>query len=103
VTFTVVTTPEADEQIRAIDSWWRENRLAAPDLFSQELSEGFAVLEAIPHAGRGYEHPTVKNVRRTLLRSTRYHVYYVVLGEVVTVLSVWSAVRGSGPDLKSPP
>ena len=58
MTFTVVTTPEADEQIRAIDSWWRENRLAAPDLFSQELSEGFAVLEAIPHAGRGYEHST---------------------------------------------
>jgi plasmid stabilization system protein ParE len=101
VTFKVVTTPEADEQIRTIDSWWRENRPAAPDLFTEELAAGFDVLEAIPNAGRSYEHPTVKNVRRILLRSTRYHVYYLVLGDAVAVLSVWSALRGSGPELKS--
>jgi plasmid stabilization system protein ParE len=78
-------------------------RPAAPDLFAQELTTGFGVLEAIPNAGREYAHPTVRNVRRILLRSTRYHVYYVILGDAVSVLSVWSAVRGSGPDLKSRP
>ena len=51
--------------------------------------------------GRSYAHSTVKNVRRVLLRSTRYHVYYVVLTDTVVVLTVWSAVRGSGPDLTS--
>jgi hypothetical protein len=40
VTFKVVTTPEADHQVRTIDSWWRENRTAAPDLFSEELAAG---------------------------------------------------------------
>jgi hypothetical protein len=29
----VVTSPEADEDIRRIDGWWTENRPAAPDLF----------------------------------------------------------------------
>ncbi|MGH9318989.1 MAG: type II toxin-antitoxin system RelE/ParE family toxin [Vicinamibacteria bacterium] len=103
MTFQVVTTPEADGQIRTIDSWWRENRKAAPNLFSEELAAGFELLEAVPNVGRSYKHPSVKSVRRILLRSTRYHVYYVVLGNAVVVLSVWSAVRGSGPELKPQP
>ena len=103
MTFKVVTTPEADHQIRTIDSWWRENRTAAPNLFSEELAAAFDLLEGIPNMGRRYSHPTAKNVRRILLRSTRHHVYYVVLEDTVVVLAVWSAVRGSGPDLTSPP
>ena len=31
------------------------------------------------------------------------HLYYVVAEETVFVLSVWSAVRGAGPDLRWPP
>ena len=102
MTFRLVTTPEVDVQIRTIDSWWRENRPAAPELFSQELAAGLDLLEAVPNVGRSYGHPTVKGVRRILLRSTRYHVYYIVLEDTIVVLAVWSAVRGSGPDLKSP-
>lgn len=33
----VRVTPEAETQIREIDSWWRENRLAVPDLFLSDL------------------------------------------------------------------
>ena len=44
----------------------------------------------------------MKNVRRVLLRATRYHVYYVVHDEAVIVLSVWSALRGTEPDLALP-
>ena len=62
----------------------------------------FELLESVPHIGRSYRHPTVKNVRRVLLRSTRYHVYYVVHDDAVIVLAVWSAVRGSGPVLAPP-
>lgn len=29
MSFRVVTTPEAEEQIRAVDSWWRENQTDA--------------------------------------------------------------------------
>ena len=99
MTFEVVTTPEAEGQIRTIDSWWRENRTAAPNLFSEELAAIFELLESAPHIGRSYRHPCVKNVRRVLLRSTRYHVYYVIGDRAVIVLSVWSAVRGRRPDL----
>jgi len=34
-----------------------------------------------------------------LLRSTRYHVYYVIGDEVVRILAVWSALRGRQPAL----
>ena len=88
--------------VTAFGNWWLENRSAAPSLFSEELAAIFELLESVPHIGRSYRHPTVENVRRVLLRSTRYHVYYVVHDDAVIVLAVWSAVRGSGPDLAPP-
>jgi hypothetical protein len=33
----VVVVPDAELQIRTIDGWWRENRLAAPGQFLEEL------------------------------------------------------------------
>lgn len=50
----VVTTPEAEAQISAIDDWWRKNRRASPDLFLEELSNAFEILARAPHIGRGY-------------------------------------------------
>jgi plasmid stabilization system protein ParE len=96
----IVVTPEAEEQVRTIDSWWRRERPAAPHLFTEELSAAFALLAGAPQAGRRYPHPAITDVRRILLRSSRYQVYYRVHDEDVIVLAVWSAVRGSGPELK---
>ena len=87
-------------QIDKIDAWWREHREAAPRLFSEELASALELLSGAPHAGKVYRHPDVRSVRRLVLRATRYHVYYRVAASEVTVLSVWSAVRGSGPDLR---
>lgn len=95
--------PEVEEQIRAIDTWWRENRPAAPSLFVEELAVCFELLKSAPDVGRRYPHPTVKGVRRLLLRSSRYHVYYTSGEDVVIILSVWNAVREAGPDLTSLP
>jgi len=67
----ILLTPEAEEQARIIDAWWRKERPAAPSLFSEELASAFTVLGAAPEAGRRYRHPTVVDVRRILLRSTR--------------------------------
>jgi plasmid stabilization system protein ParE len=100
MTIAVIVSPEAEAQIREIDSWWRENRKAAPDLFVQELAEATTTLETMPSAGHSTSHPEVKGLRRILLRATRYHVYYVSNAETVLILAVWSAVRGAGPDLK---
>jgi plasmid stabilization system protein ParE len=96
----IVVTPEAQDQARTIDDRWRKERPAAPDLFLEELAAAFALLSSTPLAGRRYRHATVADVRRVLLRSSRYHVYYRPRDEDIVVLAVWSAVRGSGPELR---
>jgi plasmid stabilization system protein ParE len=100
MTVRIVVTPEAEEQARTIDSWWRNERPAAPGLFTEELAAAFALLGEAPEAGRRYPHPTVSDVRRILLRSSRYHVYYRLNENDVVILAVWSGVRGVGPELR---
>ncbi len=101
MTFIVVTPPEVEDEIRTIDSWWRENRPASAGLFSEELAAGFDLLRGAPGIGRRFRHPDVSNVRRLLLRSTRFHIYYKVREDQIFVLALWSALRGTGPDLTS--
>lgn len=72
----VVTTPRADLQILALDTWWRAHRDKAPDLFEQELADAFRMLSAAPGVGKRYPFSGAA-VLRVLLRSTRNHVYYV--------------------------
>jgi plasmid stabilization system protein ParE len=93
----VFTTPQADLQILEMDTWWRENRDKAPDLFEEELELAFALLADSPGIGKRY--PGHREIRRLLLRLTRNHVYYVEEDDRVVVLAVWGAVRGAGPDL----
>jgi plasmid stabilization system protein ParE len=93
----VFTTPQADLQILEMDTWWRENRDKAPDLFEEELDLALALIAESPGIGKRY--PSHRGVRRVLLRSTRNHVYYVEEEDRVLVLAVWGAVRASGPDL----
>jgi plasmid stabilization system protein ParE len=68
-------------------------------LFYQELAAVLNLLSKAPGLGRRYTRPSVAGVRRILLRSTRYHIYYVVHEDTVLVLAVWNAHRGTGPDL----
>lgn len=93
----VRTTAEADDQISAIDDWWRENRTAAPDLFLDELSASFDMIAQTPNIGRPYSRSSVPGVRRTLLKRTHYHVSGI---DEVRVLAVWHAQRGVGPPLR---
>lgn len=94
----VATTPLADLHILALDSWWRQNREKAPDLFEQELAIAFRTISAAPAAGKRYPHPGAL-VRRIVMRATRNHVYYVEREDHVLVVAVWGAVKRSGPDL----
>jgi plasmid stabilization system protein ParE len=94
----VLLAPEAREQAQTIDAWWRENRPSAPELFSSELAAAFSTLACAPNAGTPYPHE-LRGVRRLLLRATRYHVYYRVKRDDVLVVSIWSSISGSGPDL----
>lgn len=84
--------------MKEIDAWWRENRLAAPDLFMTELGHALAMLEETPTLGSAYEAGT-KRVRRVLLRRTHYHLYVLDEDERLFIVAVWSAFRGRGPRL----
>jgi plasmid stabilization system protein ParE len=75
--------------------WWAENRPAAPDLLEQELRNVLALVAATPTLGALARDTRVKDVRRVLLRRTRYHVYYRVDSASVRleVLALWHASR----------
>jgi plasmid stabilization system protein ParE len=100
MTFQLVVPNRVEDEIRRIDAWWRRHRLAAPDLFVEELAAALELLASAPHAGRKYDHPSVSDVRRVILRATRYHVYYKIHSREVFVLALWSALRGTGPRLQ---
>jgi plasmid stabilization system protein ParE len=100
VKLAVRTTPEAEHQIRAIDDWWRQHRLASPDLFLDELEAAFALIGLAPNVGHPYRRSPVIGTRRIPLARTRYHLYYVPSDSDILVLAVWHARRGSGPPLR---
>ena len=101
---TVRFAPAADAQILAIGAWWKDNRPAAPGLFLQELGAGIAQNLSAPRIGSRVPHRVVPDLRRLLLRATRYHVYYAPSpdGDTLYVLAIWSAWRGTGPPLAWP-
>lgn len=100
----VIVQPEAADQVLVIDSWWRENRLAAPSLFTNELAAALGLLADAPGAGRRYSAREIPGLRRLMLPASRYHVYYVHDSEegIVYVIAIWSALRGRGPSLRRP-
>jgi plasmid stabilization system protein ParE len=92
---TVVFTERAAQEAEAAEAWWRENRLAAPGLFSEELERRMALVAATPHLGVVVRNVRAHEVRRILLARVGYHVYYRVEIQLarVLVLSVWHAQR----------
>ena len=96
----VLFTPRALAEAQAIDAWWRQNRPAAPELLQGELERAVMQLGHAPRSGMRYGRFDASiPMRRVLLPRTRNHVYYVIRGEDVVILSVWAAVRGRGPVL----
>jgi plasmid stabilization system protein ParE len=51
-------------------------------------------------SANSYRQSPIVGIRRVLLPRTRYHVYYVAREDVVLVLAVWHAKRGSGPPMR---
>ncbi|MCC7386207.1 MAG: type II toxin-antitoxin system RelE/ParE family toxin [Deltaproteobacteria bacterium] len=100
---TVSFSPEADEHVEQIESWWRENRDKAPNLFQDELSHAVSVLAMGLDVGRPYRRRGIPGLRRILLPKTRFHVYFVYdrSAGVVLIVEVWGAARGRGPTFKA--
>ena len=96
----VIITPAGEADARRIDAWWRENRQAAPNLFLDEFALAVSLIASFPALGKRYRGAAVAGLRRYLLRSTRFHIYYVHTKTQVTILTIWGAVRGTTPDVQ---
>lgn len=97
--FRVRLTKRALGHLQRIDAWWRENRLAAPELFDSEAESALDLLAETPFVGVPYQRLSGPPIRRLLLIETRYHIYFDTnedAGEVV-VVAVWHASRDRPP------
>jgi len=100
--FRVVVTDSAEWHLETIQAWWTVNRPDAPLLFVEEIEAAMERISQAPHSGALYPQATVRaEVRRVLLRRSRYHVYYTCDAERgrAIVRAVWHAARGRGPRL----
>ena len=90
----------AATQIEEVDAWWKVHRVDARLLFRQELGEALARIENDPLFGAIFRGRT-KVYRRILMPKTRYHLYYEYFPEAgaLAVAAVWSAVRGTAPEI----
>jgi plasmid stabilization system protein ParE len=90
---------EAKRQARRERAWWRKNR-DAKQLFAEELRAAREALSDGPML-EVYGYFEGEPVRRLLLQKTGCHLYYLVLEKenVVRIVAVWGASRGSGPQL----
>ena len=93
----LVVVPIAERHIRRAADWWSTNRPAAPDLFSDELARAFDLVTLQPRIGKRAREVATPNVRRLHLTATNYYLYYRHSDEVVEILTVWHASRGTAP------
>lgn len=100
----IVIVDEAEQQLRAIDTWWREHRLLAPDMVVGELERCLTVLAAAPDAGPRFMRSTVPGVRRILMKRTRHHVYYLhdEANAIVYIIAIWGTPKQGDPLLRDP-
>jgi hypothetical protein len=96
----VLVTKRAERRIEIVDSFWRKNRLDAPNLFKEELAAAEVRLSEDPYAGKACV-INKKQLRRLLLERTEQWVYYVVRARqgLAVVWTVWGARRGREPRL----
>lgn len=101
---TVVVVDEAEQHLRDIIAWWRENRLAAPDLVLREFIRCVSLLETAPDAGPRFRRTDVAGVRRLVMKRTRHLIYYLhdEANEIVYVIAVWGAPKQGDPVLVDP-
>jgi plasmid stabilization system protein ParE len=94
-------TPEAEEQADEIDTWWRQHRKDARDLFARELADMKALLMSMPKFGTVYTILDGQPVRKALMPRTRHHVYYTAntAEGLIIVHAVWGAPKEGGPKL----
>lgn len=98
--WSVLFTGTASGHVDAIAEWWSANRRTVPSLFLAELSTATERLSRFPGTGAPFDSRTIPGLRRVLLPSCQYHIYYTVhpIRREVVVRAVWHAARGEAPE-----
>ena len=91
-----ITVRAADEIERA-DTWWRENRLAAPEAIREDLDRTLKLLVLQPGVGQRVTNARLAGVRRIHIDRVHHHVYYRVRGNELVVLRFWASQRLKQP------
>ncbi len=86
-------------EIERHDTWWRDNRPAAPSLFLQELIAAVEHVVNHPQLGKIYQDAKHAGVRYVILPRTQRKLYYVVRNDEVVFVAVWGGRRKRGPKL----
>ena len=94
-----VIKARARREIESAARWWSENRLDAPGAVRIDVESVLLIL--VHHPGLGHKVETGRPVQvwRYLMSKTQHWLYYRVRGDLLEVLSIWGASRGSGPKL----
>lgn len=101
--FRIVVTETAERHLETIRAWWTLNRRDAPLLFIEEIEAALERISRAPLSGALYRRASIgTEVRRILLRRTRYQVYYTCDPESgsAVIRAVWHAARGRTPRLR---
>ena len=102
MSFRVRISPEAERQVRELESWWAVNRPAARTTFKEAFSALVGHISRMPGIGRPCDDIELPGVRRLLMESTPYAVFYRVDHEAteVFIAAVWSRARGRSPQVR---
>ncbi|HVR41569.1 MAG TPA: type II toxin-antitoxin system RelE/ParE family toxin [Thermoanaerobaculia bacterium] len=93
----IVITRRAARQIEVARAWWYKHRHKAIFALDDEIEEAIAKIADTPHMAPVARDIRMKGVRRMLLQTTQYHVYYREKFDAIEVVAFWHASRGTPP------
>ena len=91
----------ADRQIKEADTWWRQNRLKAPNAIHEELERISGLIAFQPGIGARARNVRLAGVRRIHIERIHYDVYYRVVGspQCIEIVAFWGSRRGKRPPI----
>jgi plasmid stabilization system protein ParE len=94
-------TALAAAHIRQAESWWRDNRPAAPNAIREEVERVLAIIANQPRIGGRATNVRLEGVRRIHLPRIKYDLYFHLLqsAQRVEVVALWHSRRGKGPPI----
>jgi plasmid stabilization system protein ParE len=93
----VRVTARAAAEIERADTWWRRNRLAAPDAVRLDLKSTFRLLALQPGIGERVENAKLAGTRSLQVDRIGYDVYYREQDDTVVILALWHSRRKRQP------